>query len=326
MVAPEGDIQYGTCMSAGFLGNSDPCNVKFGNQYTQVGTQDCQLGGTILPGTQRVCKLTNPAGDPNNCCLWGSDYGNTCAAKYAGRWASGDCNQYYQTYCSSNWDNANSDICRNWFSRNTDSEKSIKKNLCATQWRDNECKDFCGNNPGECDGPVTNFCKDHPNDPFCSCLYPPSLKSGSDLAAQCVDKTCIESGYKTGTMINSSCPAITKISCTQINQIQNQGLLVGGGIQFSQNCGGSTQTSTGSGTNTTTTGANGKTTQSQVPYVPPPTVAPVNRGRRIFMIVLLALIFAVSAYLIMDAFDDEDTTGGYDAFSNDYYTDDDKLF
>jgi len=170
------------------------------------------------------------------------------------------------------------------------------------------CKKWCtlnSTNATYCESAVNNFCAEsaNKNDPFCSCLNSPAGRSLS----YCIDGTCITSGFLTPNMYSVKCP--NNVSCTQINQLQSDGLtdIV---ATYAQNCTGAATPSTGTSSTTPSTGTTSTGTSSTTPSTSPKSAStspftPIekyfsktSKEKLIFIFILFVIVIITVIFLI----------------------------
>jgi hypothetical protein len=146
---------------------------------------------------------------------------------------AGGCNPFMMKYCAKNPDNANSDVCQEWYLKNPTFKAQIAEMVCANpaNIEHEKCKDWCRQNPGKCDIAADEFCKKHPKDPFCLCKTSPVTKYNP----ACVDSQCISNGYVTASMKSKKCPDI--VDCRTQIELETAGRTTTGNISSVQNCG-----------------------------------------------------------------------------------------
>jgi len=96
-----------------------------------------------------------------------------------------------------------------------------------------ECRSFCKENPAECDAAVISYCKDN-TDPFCACVNSPAAITGA-INPKCIDRACLDTGYLTSNMIQTSCPSV--VNCKIQNTLVNSGIVLSNSTPIEQNCG-----------------------------------------------------------------------------------------
>ncbi len=90
------------------------------------------------------------------------------------------------------------------------------------------CLTFCSQNNGYCDNSMSSYCEKNPDAPQCFCINSTINKSQSakkiGLSATCIDKDCVDRGYKTRQMIEARerCPK-NFTNCQVINEIGSVG-------------------------------------------------------------------------------------------------------
>jgi hypothetical protein len=143
------------------------------------------------------------------------------------------CNPSMMKYCSKNPNIANSDICNEWYLENPTFKAQIMKTICTKpeNMAYPQCREWCKQNPGECDNIATEFCKTYSANPFCTCLTSPVKKYNP----ACVDSECIKSGYITSSMKALKCPDV--VDCQTQLDLKSSGRIISLGTSVEQRCG-----------------------------------------------------------------------------------------
>ena len=96
------------------------------------------------------------------------------------------------------------------------------------------CQNFCSRNFSFCDGGMSTWCKEHPDDPKCTCL----TSEIKDYNPLCVDSKCAATGYATTAMLESRGDGCEVVDCSQSLNISN--VAAGGGVlvkpEYQQRC------------------------------------------------------------------------------------------
>ena len=163
-----------------------------------------------------------------------------CSGEYPGKicdksfcWKSKTCKSYMRNYCEkgNNWENKS---CKQHFKAFPDEENITLRRKCNTDINmknSKTCRTFCNDNPGECDSWMGRFCSNNPEDSMCTCINSElsTLPGGASAPAECFDKKCKLTGYRTRAMrnvvkggcefVNINCNAI--ISASKNSSISN---------------------------------------------------------------------------------------------------------
>ncbi len=269
------------------------CTGELGDEWSYDGygsCNDCQfncvsfglLGNACTVGTRAKCKHVSYLGDKTACCLGrgSGDPKKTCNPTY--NISNPACDGAYIDYCKVNDRILKDPICQNWRNVRPDQSKVILKAYCAAHLDAPECKTWCSTRTdGTCDDIAVAWCKEHPADPFCSCISSPLTDVKFGINPKCVDRKCIDTGYITSNMRTTACPDIT--NCEVQSLLENSGVQLAG-VTINQQCG---------------SGASASVNTSEASPLSPPTALPTF-STDIYLImfflvlaVLIAVIFAV---------------------------------
>lgn len=229
------------CGSGGSWGPGD-CTNAFGNEWDYAGENGCNYDckvSKIFPGTTAKCRHVRYNADKTSCCI-GSPSGGSCNPNWQP--GNGQCDAELTKYCSIGDRLINDGACVSWRNQRPDATKQLMFNYCKDRLDKQECREWCKANGGICDTSVTNWCKSHPTDPYCSCIMSPLQDPKFGINPKCNDRKCIDTGYITQNMQNTACPDIT--NCEVQTKLLNSGVSLAG-VTINQSCGsGNTGTDT----------------------------------------------------------------------------------
>lgn len=199
------------------------------------------------------------------------------------------CNSSIIEFCQKN---PNDIACQHWGVSNPKEWHKILIDYCS----DNITTELCRTDPillnrGGIDNTATKFCKDHPEDPFCSC-YPIGLDEIKDPVLRsvlsnpkCYNAACISHGYKTEGQRLSKCPE-------QLNVCANSTEISGSNIDAKKNA--------------QQCAINAMTGNNELPQpIPEPEISKKNDNNILlflFFIIILLIAFAIIGYAIYDNF------------------------
>jgi hypothetical protein len=206
------------------------------------------MGPGFYPGTPandwyssvKIFRTQDWADTVTDCCTKNKSKDQCLGLPYGPNSAGKKCNPIMMKYCSRNPDNANSQICHEWYLENPTFRAQIAEMVCSNpaNIEHPKCRDWCKQNPGKCDISAKEYCKKHPKEQFCACMTSPVTKYNP----ACVDSACISGGYVTASMKTMPCPNIVDCS-TQIELEAGGRASVGNVVQ---NCGATEQGGGGS--------------------------------------------------------------------------------
>lgn len=199
-------------------------------------------------------KRTSYLADNKECCKnLTSTIGNkTCNPAYRGPFTS-ECDTIMKEYCLDNTPEAHKNniftqpSCSLWCTKNDGTKeicKQKKTTLCndANNLQSSECKQWCLENPGQCDKGMTDYCVKPENihDPICTCINSfVDFKDRDINNPRCVDKNCILTGYSTAAMMNNNVKC-QNISCDVYYDMHENDRVNIHENYISQTCGGKT--------------------------------------------------------------------------------------
>jgi hypothetical protein len=281
------------CGSGSSWGPGD-CRDAFGDEWEYAGENGCGYGCQSTPGapgTQAKCRMARYGGDMPSCCLGLRSERGSCNPA----WNISDpgCDAAYNDYCVKNDNIIRDPICQRWRDIRPAQARQVTQNYCTTHLDDPECRTWCKTaadaGDGVCDGAMKVWCDKNPGDPLCTCIKSPLQNPQFGINPKCNDRKCIDSGYVTQNMRNTSCPDIT--NCAVQAKIINSGIQMAG-VTIDQNCGSRSKTPGAAGGGYT--GSNTK----NVTTVPPPA-GNTNKMWILLLVFLFIVIMAVVVTVIV---------------------------
>jgi hypothetical protein len=196
-----------------------------------------------IVGHTGTYKRTSYKADPVQCCITGQPMIGelTCNPDYRNPNSSA-CYDIVKTYCILGERLFSDKVCQSWCSNNHNECNLYKSKICNDPVNINNayCKSWCLQNPGLCDTSAADYCKNNNPDKFCNCLNSDLIKYKYNPL--CEDKSCIDFGYPTSSMVTSRGQGCQIIDCNTYFNVVSEGKVQLTDVDVAQRCG-STQSS-----------------------------------------------------------------------------------
>ena len=246
----------GGCGPAGTAGNYLKKYVPNNGEYEWAGEGDgCHYCSASIPneiscssgcadvsccaivGKRGTYKRTSYKADPVICCLKSADYvGNhTCDPKYKNP-TSESCYTAIKNYCLEGNRLFEEDVCKSFCGNNPEECFLYKQEKCnqPNGVFNPYCHNWCMINHGMCDSSMGVYCEQKPEDPICSCINSDLIKHKYNPV--CEDRSCIDHGYHTSSMISSFGDGCQIVDCSVYFDIEAEGNVEFDDVDIDQRC------------------------------------------------------------------------------------------